>query len=446
MRSSRLFPFILSLLTAALHAGDASAHQPGFSERTLWPNLTGKEPFATQVWPKGRLLVWAKPGEHGSTRGLDPTDPANWLEDGRPATALFDAETDVLLPASVTPYTIDLAHPGHGKESSREQVWRHATIESGASFSGGGDGVGKRFYGNVWVKPGGSMYSQGATRVLGDRHTFLRNDNALRPGSEGWLSSQYFNFAKTAGASCEVIGNVAMLDEFSIDACTVVVGVDSKLMPGRNATPVIQNGGVLAILDGGHFALWANNLDSRDLEVTGTIQGGLPDRPLRRDATLGLNFKNHSKSPYDLGGKSDKKMVAFTTVRVPSLIMHPGSALRSHSADGKALLTLVCNAYPFSKYRPDPGGETERKALAQDPGIKRLYDWFDAIPRGLDCWFAATTTVDGVRFDGVRAGGLLLADPAQRSRWQRVEYGTRNLAAAAGLFSTVPQLTRGGGY
>lgn len=103
-KTTRMRRFSNSLLAGALIAvaiaavGDwpttqaaerlATAGNPQFDDKHLWPNLSGKECFLDRQWPKGRLYVWAYPGETGNLhRGRrrsprDPTDPKNWLVDG----------------------------------------------------------------------------------------------------------------------------------------------------------------------------------------------------------------------------------------------------------------------------------------------------------------------------------------------------------------------------
>ena len=52
-----------SVSAAAQPAAPASA--PALVSGNLWPGLTGKEPFATETWPKARVMTWAKPGQGG---------------------------------------------------------------------------------------------------------------------------------------------------------------------------------------------------------------------------------------------------------------------------------------------------------------------------------------------------------------------------------------------
>lgn len=67
----------------------ATAHDPRFGEKDLWGSDVKASLFAKQVWPKNRVLVWAKPG----TGAKDGWDAKHWLEDGKPATKGIDVDS-----------------------------------------------------------------------------------------------------------------------------------------------------------------------------------------------------------------------------------------------------------------------------------------------------------------------------------------------------------------
>jgi len=435
----------------------AAAHDPMFSNKALWPNLTGKEYFLRSTWPKARLYVWANPGKGGGQRAgrgaLDVADPKNWLEDGKPAAQLIlDENADLLFPASQTRYSVGF------RDTDMREVCRHLTLSPGAEFVGGGDGRGRTLYGNVWIKKGGKMYAQGATNFVGDRHTFCRNDNAVaNPAGERKMNlhmcSQYFTFNKGNGASVEFLGHVTVLDEFRIFGCTVIVGRDSTLQPGRAATPTIQKGGVLALLDGAYFGSWVNNFGGPDMTViAGTIQGGLPDRPLARSATFGLAFKNHSAASYTGSGMREDKGRPEAYPRVPSLLVYAGGALRSYSRD-PARARLVFTVMPGGVgdkealyLRPMPGSEGETKELERNPQAAERYKWFDGLPRGADCYLAKDVTVEAVEFDYFRKGGIMYEDLATKAAWKNLFFGPNCKAAPSEMFSHVEKIGKGGQY
>jgi len=441
---------------SAIHAAEplATAHQPQFDNQELWPNLSGKEYFLKQSWPQGRLYVWAYPGETGNLhRGSrrsprDPTDPKNWLVDGKPAKELiFDDTADLLLPASDTAYEVGF------RTTNVRETFRHVTVEPGAGFIGGGDGRGRVIFGNVWIKRGGMMYAQGATRIIGSRHTFFRNDNVTKPEEgdrrDGRRCSQYFTFDKPGDASVEFRGCVTTSDEFRVHCGTVIVGRDSLLRPGRHAAPRIYRDGTLALLDGAFFGKWCNDFGIPDMTVDGgTILGGLPDRPLTRSCTFGLSFKNHTNATFsDLGEEMHRE-----SRRVPGLAMLSGSTIRSHATDpAKARLVLtyvpdgIGDRSSFD-LRPVPGSAAERKVLDRSPEASKRFAWFDKLPRGLDCFLGTDVVVDKVEFDHVRKGGILYQDPATKAKWTNLFFGSGCLARGDDLFTLLEKIDRNGEY
>ena len=108
---------VLSLVvpTAALDIKEITAQptadNPQFSNKQVWPALVGDEYFLKEKWPQARLLIWAYPGVSESRQGpkLLTVDPACWIDaaTGKPADAIPDMDTDVILPDSDKPYTAD---------------------------------------------------------------------------------------------------------------------------------------------------------------------------------------------------------------------------------------------------------------------------------------------------------------------------------------------------
>jgi hypothetical protein len=412
----------------------ASAHDPKFDDKSVWPTLSGKEYFLKAQWPKTRLYVWAHPGQSGSKRvknALDPTDPINWLVDGKPATELvLDDQADMLLPASEKPYTVGF------RDTSVRETLRHLTVESGAEFRGGGDGAGRRFYGNVWVKKGGKIYAQGSTAFAGAQHTFLRNDNAVpvaELNSSVNTSSQYFRFNKE-DASVELLGVVSVLDEFFIaNKATCIVGVDSIMHPGRSASPTIYKGGKLVLLDGAYWGKWINEFHRAiDLRVEGTVQGGLPERPLTRSATIGLSYRNWQKLDFSKWSGDPKE--GMRDVRLVSAMFMPGSEVKTiSSGPAKAHLVITWTGVQNTNVVGDPAGKAGDKLGGKftDAEFAKLYN---SIPRKITAFFDSGVSVDGVMFDNVHPGGLLVRDAATRQAWKNVQFGPGNTGKPDELF------------
>jgi hypothetical protein len=333
------------------------------------------------------------------------------------------------------------------------ETFRHVTVEAGAGFIGGGDGRGRTIYGNVWIKRGGAMYAQGATKLVGSRHTFFRNDNLAEPeeghGRDGRRCSQYFTFNKEDDASVEFRGCVTVSDEFRVYRGTVIVGRDSQLRPGRHAAPRIYAEGTLVLLDGAFFGKWCNDFGIPDMTVEGgAILGGLPDRPLTRNCTFGLSFKNHTNATFSqLNGEEHRE-----SRRVPSLAVLAGSTMQSHAAE-PAKARLVFTYVPDGigdrssfDLRPTPGSVAEQRMLDRHPEAARRFAWFDKLPRGLDVFLGTGVVVDAVEFDHLRKGGILYQDTATRATWTNLFFGPGCLAQGDDLFAQLDKLGRNGEY
>jgi hypothetical protein len=435
----------------------ASAVEPNFADKTLWPRLCGKELFLKETWPKARLLVWAHPGKEGVPKQpradreqFSVLEPANWLEDGKPATELWDAQTDLLLPTADKKYVVSF------RDCGRKQEFRHITVEKNAALHGGGDGVGRQIHGNVWIKVGGAMGSQGATSFLGTKHTFFRcdDDNPQAGPARCVVNAQYYHFAKTDGASVEFLGRSGTGDEFGVNSL-VIIGPDSVVQPGRNASPKIGKTGTVALMDGAYLGNWVNTWQSVDLTIEGgSLLGGLPDRPLTRNATVAVGFKNHTKAQYDGPGREESGGKVEQYRRVPSIIATGGATIRSHTADAaKARLVItwmgekgMCEGRPIPKIGSGWGDGEFGFWTGRRPDVVHRYVWMDSLPRGIDAYIDASVTIECVELDCFRKGGLLLSDPASMSKWKDVRYGPHNAAKGQELITTLSKIGRGGDY
>jgi hypothetical protein len=426
--------------TAAKSYAAATAWQPRFDDKALWPQLTGKEKFLKEQWPKGRMYIWAHPGEdgfwHPRRSKIDPTDPASWIDaaTGKPATKLIlDEHTDLLFPASDEHYRV-----GFRSTNIRERL-RHLTVQPGAAFVGGGDGAGRTIHGNVWVKKGGAIYAQGCTAFVGDKHTFVRNDNINGQGS------QYFNFKKPKGVSVEFLGHITTSDEWQHYGGTVIVSPDSVMQPGRAATPRISAGATLVLLDGAYWGKWCNEWQGPvDLDVRGgTIQAGLPERPLTRDATLAFSIRNWAGLEFKAWSEQGKDH----GIRKVSAVFREGTAVRVIAAPGSEA-ALVITRYeldgPYNgggraymhhvgEYGTYPRQSERKKGRFADPKFRAE---FDSKPHKTLIYIAKGVTIEGpVRLDHFPPGGILCEDPRERASWKGLTFAPNNLAGGDEIFA-----------
>lgn len=415
-------------------AAQATADQPNFDDRRIWPFLSGREDYVAQDWPETTVYVWAHPGENGGTgRGAkhNPGDPKNWLVDGKPArTIAFGAKADICLPDADQHYSVDLP----------TDEFRHVTVGRNAHLSASGRG--RKVFGNLWVKRGGSFGGGGSTEWLGDRHAFVRVDNhpeAMEGGPKARFARKadpasvrlghYLRFDKN-NASVEVLGFADCLDEFRV-YCRLIVGPDSRLQPGRNATPELGPRGQIVLMDGACFGSWINNfVEGRpDLIVEGSVLGGTPERPLTRDATWWLCFKDFTRAQFRGPGAWEKYEEG------PSADLRAGAVVRGYPAAGAdARLVVTLNPYSiwagklYSK-QAFPGLDSDGFSYTEGSSDRLGYvtkahqEWYQKLPRHITLRIDQNVEVANVTFDYVAKGGLRLVDQAAAGKWDDVRFG-----------------------
>ena len=409
-------------LAGADKAGPACAHDPHYEDRALWPAEVDKTAYRKQAWAKARLLVWAHPGK-GGPGAPDPASARNWLEGGRPATSVPDANTDVLLPDSAAPYSL-----GHRGAMTPSLTCRHLTVGDNATVYA----VRLAFHGNVWIRPRGGLRLKTLAPV-GDKHTFLRSEVDLgkgREGRPGKMFSVYFKQNKPGG-SVEMIGHFATVDEVHLFAGATILSPGCRFEPGRNSTPLVDKGASLVLLDGAYFGKWLNDMRMLDLVLRGTLQGGTPSRPLAKDATLALSFRNWNRTELGQGseftGDNKPHRVRRAVLgRRASLMVEPGGAIRTFAADGSEA-KLVVRWHGI-----------ERNWVANLDLAAQEKRYGRTIPRYITVYLDANTTVDGVRFDHVHKGGVLFRDAATRATWRNITFGAHNGATPDELFRHLP--------
>lgn len=435
---------------AASGYAEATVSEPRFEDEEVWPLLTGEERYLEQDLGGGRTLVYARPGESAEGGGeIDPWDGANWIDagTGEPLSGelSIDEETDLVLPAADDAYIVKWRKPD-GSEKQFFDV-RSVTVQPNAGWSSAGLNV----YGNLWIKRGARFGNHGSVNFTGPNDTFFRNDNT-HPldwegdsyANNGVYFAQYYGFSKAADASVELLGHSRVGDECGIKSGTVIIGPDSVMQPGRNAVPYIASEATLALADGAVFAKWCNQIHFLDLRVEGTLQGGLPERPLQRDAYVGLSYQNSNGTDFRRNGRHvwpEKKKLNERTAS--AVFAAPGSRLRSYSTDpAQASLVLTWHGIEAINY-------FSKKLLFRrlDEADQQFFrQQLDSLPKYVSAAFAEDVQVEGVRFDRFLEGGILLTDPSVRNAWEDVQFGDDNQAPREQLFREVDVDLRSGAY
>jgi hypothetical protein len=393
----------------------ATAHDPHFAAPGLWGDDVNATLYAKHIWPKGRVLVWAKPG----IGAKDGWDAKYWLEDGKPATKGIDVDSDLVFPEGGTRYSVNLTDGRKYQPSA----FRHLTIGKLATVAGHFS-----MRGNLWIKPEGNvMFLDSA---VGGGHTFWRNDNLTNGwGQRGLGLVDHFHFSKTADGSVEFIGIYSSDDNWQFHSGLFIVATGSEIGMGNRTPPKIEKDATVAIMSGGYLTRRSNCDWGTDLTVEGKLLAGLPERPLTRDARLGLGWK--SKGVF-LGSNGGGRMPGPKDMGM--VVAESGSVTVHTSNAAKARLVINCSR------RDDDWGQIEiisrGHPLHGDPLIAKLKE----LPRRTDVEIRGSITWPGILFDDIRAGGIQIATPPDLSgSGKGPTFGTGIDGKPAGLFAPLAQ-------
>jgi hypothetical protein len=129
--------------------------------------------------------------------------------------------------------------------------------------------------------------------------------------------------------------------------------------------------------------------------------------------------------------------------------LYAGSTLRSYSTDitrARLVITQLPPDTQITFLRP-PAGSREYAQAVRDPKRRDFIAWLDQLPKGVDVAVGAGVTIDGVEFDCVHKGGIMVQDRSAVGQWKNVFWGPNNLAAPGQLIADMPgSLVRGHGY
>ncbi|MBA3590682.1 hypothetical protein [Methylibium sp.] len=441
-----LLPLLLVLALPLGAAEPATANEPHYEDRSLWPADVGKRPHMRQVWPATRVLTWAKPGVSALKDDKPFETPSFWLEDGKPATKPIDGDCALVLPAMP---------PGGSKgryyivqEAKKNPVpsIRHLTVGAGVTVVWLHSSTG-----NTWVKKGGELNQQ--YHYSGDKDSFFRNDNpvpqqphqqpvaggpplyiypegernqlahplqvsSLIPGTlfrygmnDPEASSDHVYFVKAPNASLEVIGRMGCADSFHFKSGTVIISDDSALIAAARGTLGVSPGATLELHSGAAFSKLGNQHGNVDLTIKGRFLAGTVDRPLVRDCFLGVSWKGKRRfmskdNEKALDGRAERSDDA-------SFIVTPEGTLEVHSADpAKARLIIDWNGRPIIE-----------KEIVKTIGHAENYAKLKEEPPLIDLLLVGTLKIDGLVINHLAKGGLVLADPAQVKQWKHVTWG-----------------------
>ena len=443
----RTFFLWIAVFGMALSAADAldlqaitakpAAHSPRFDDKEAWPDLVGDECFLKQEWPKARLLIWPHAGRSfgRSDPRPDPTDPTSWIDaaTGKPADAFPDMATDILLPDADKPYKVSL-------RGQVNRACRHVTVGRNATFEPGGGGS-LSVFGNVWIRPGGCFYVYRTLRLAGGRHSFFRNDwpadgklrklhdagsvVAFDPAARretnpwSWRNDRYpsvchFFRHDKPGSTTEFIGYSSSRDEVAIVAGTLIVARDSRFLCGGAAMIDVAPDAAIALMDGAVTGKTVNQFGSCLRMRGGVVSAGLPDRPVKRDARLGVGYCNWMNLAFP-DQQVSRRGNAYDYGRFSATV---SGKLIGYPTEGSAARLV------FGWQRIGAGGGG-RGVRATD-GFKQV---FAKLQPKITIWMDPETELANVRFEDLHRGGIVLPDATVVEKWENVTYGDGCLSA-----------------
>ena len=414
----------------SVHAVTIAGKRTGFSAKrqlndkekelrqknALWGDVPGKGQYGKygkQEWPDCPVMIWARPG----VSGLRFTGP-NWLD--ATGTPYFECPLisqrnvrsdnppiDILMPASDTGYSAG-GWGGGGNEGGPPN--RHLTIEYNATY-----GITYNVQGNLWMKHGSGLVGKHRGRFFSEQpnvHRFLRFDGE-RAGRNGTLVDgldacigQWGHFGTGKGSTLEMIGRIRCAADraYITGHGTIILSEGATLSDGNRAAFSIGPDSTVAFLEDAQLGHEASmqRAGCASILCTGTLMFGLPDRPIRKDMAFVISGMTTKQINRNLGGGG----------RSPgaSLILTDQSRFVIHSVDPKKARVII------------KMHDSER-AKAQAMGT----------PEGIVCYFAGKAELNGVVFDNVLEGGIMVP-AAMRKTWKNIFYGKNNLAEPEKLY------------
>jgi len=406
---------------------------------TLWADVPGKGQYgkyAKQDWPDCPVMIWAQPG----TSGACSAGP-NWLDET--GTPCFEfpriprqggqSDTpplDMLLPVADSPYAVTGWFRRGGKVSP---LHRHLTIERNACYA-----APHNLHGNLWMKHGSGLNGLTGSRggefanIQPGLHRFLRFDGKRIPHRRGGIKApladsrdavlaQFGYFSTGEGGTLELIGKIrSAADRLSIGGTgTMIISEGSELHEGSRSALWILHGATLALLQDAFAGTEMTQQRPQcyaSMIVGGTLMIGLPDKPIRRDMRFALSGIREDLISRDPGFSVRSTGSSFVLGRQGRFVIHSADPQKA-----RVIFTM----------------HDSKRAITRDAGYRakasKARDMALWNPEGIGCYFAGRTEIDGIVFDKVYPGGIIVA-PEARAKWKNVSYGKNNLAKPEKLY------------
>ena len=140
------------------------------------------------------------------------------------------------------------------------------------------------------------------------------------------------------------------------------------------------------------------------LSATGAITGGTPDRPIKRDARIGLGYRNWMN--LDFGGDKNVRHYPYRYGKVAGSFLGDLIGYPVEGANAKLVVQW---------HRIMPGNKGR--------GIGENSKVYARLKPKITIWIATDTEIENARFDDLHCGGIVLPDKAIMKKWKNVSFG-----------------------
>jgi hypothetical protein len=239
-----------------------------------------------------------------------------------------------------------------------------------------------------------------------------------------WLTNTigtYMVHDKAKDISTEVLGFACMGDEVGIKSGTFIVGRDSRFVTTGPSAVSVQKGARVVLMDGAQCSHGQNQFVNRDwgVQAGAEVTGGTPDRPLKRDAYMGLGYRNWQNLPVpepenhkpkpQTGAKKYYAYGGYNAMVKGDLIGYP--------APGSNARLVVC----WQRISSGGAGSWGRT----DEAFQKVFP--DFLPK-IGIWISDTSKLVNVRLDDLHRGGIVTANIETLDGWKNVSFGNACLS------------------
>ncbi len=245
---------------------------------------------------------------------------------------------------------------------------------------------------------------------------YKENDEVIKTPWATNTIGTYMAHDKPQGISTEVLGFARMADEVGIKSGTFIIGRDSRFVTTGPSSVSVTKGAKVVLMDGAQCSHGQNQFVNRDWGVhTGAeVTGGTPDRPLRRDAYMGLGYRNwqnlpipereNEKAKPQTGAKKYYAYGGYNAMVQGDLIGYP--------APGTDARLVVC----WQRISSGGAGSWGRT----DAAFQEVFPKF--LPK-ISIWISGTSKLVNVRFDDLHRGGIVTANMETYESWKNISFG-----------------------